>query len=102
MISPDYWPAAVLAAVSVRMFEDLNIVFVSEENWLNRFSWAEYCNISDGFALMQNEPVNRFFIIDGKALGRCEKKQISHFLGEENNLRFLIIDIPENEHTIFK
>ena len=97
MISPDYWPAAVLAAVSVRMFEDLDIVFVSEENWLNRFSWAEYCNISDGFALMQNEPVNRFFIIDGKALGRCDKKQISHFLGEENNLRFLLIDIPENE-----
>lgn len=79
------------------MFEDLDIVFVSEETRLNHFSWAEYCNISDGFALMQNEPVNRFFIIDGKALGRCEKKQISHFLGEENNLRFLLIDIPENE-----
>ena len=97
MISPDYWPTAVLAAVSVMMFEDLDIVFVSEEIWLNHFSWAEYCNISDGFALMQNEPVNRFFIIDGKALGRCEKKQISHFLGEENNLRFLLIDLPENE-----
>lgn len=96
MISPDYWPSAVLAAVSVMMFEDLDIVFVSEETWLNHFSWAEYCNISDGFALMQNGPVNRFFIIDGKALGRCEKKQISHFLGEENNLRFLLIDTPEN------
>lgn len=97
MISPDYWPAAVLAAVSVMMFEDLDIVFVTEENGLNHFPWAEYCNISDGLSLMQNEPVNRFFIIDGKALGQYEIKQIRQFLDEENDFRFLLIDTSENE-----
>lgn len=52
MISPDYWPSAVLTAVSVMMFEELDIVFVTEENGLNHFPWAEYCNISDGLSLM--------------------------------------------------
>ena len=96
MISPDYWPAAVLAAVSVMMFEDLNIVFVTGENGLYHFPRAERCGIAAGISLMQNEPYNRFFIIDGKALGQYEKKQIRQFLGEENNPRFLLIDTPEN------
>ncbi len=97
MISPDYWCTAVLAAISVIMFEDLNIVFVTEESGLDHFSWAESCNVSAGLALMQNKPFNRFFIIDGRDLGQYEKTQIRQFLSEENNLRFLIIDTPENE-----
>ena len=97
MISPDYWCAAVLAATSVMMFEDLNIVFVTEESGLDYFSWAERCSVSDGLSLIQNEPVNRFFIIDGKALGQYEKTLIRQYLEEENNLRFLLIDTPENE-----
>lgn len=96
MISPDYWPSAVLAAVSVMMFENLDIVFVTEETGLYHFPRAERCGIVDGISLMQNEPYNRFFIIDGNALGQYEKKQIRQFLGEENNLRFLLIDTPEN------
>ena len=97
MISPDYWGAAVLAATSVMMFEDLNIVFVTEESGLDHFSWAERYSVSDGLSLMKNEPDNRFFIVDGKALGQYEKTQIRQFLDEENNLRFLLIDTPENE-----
>ena len=97
MISPNYWCAAVLASISVMMFEDLNIVFVSEDSGFDSFSWAERSNVSDGISLMQNEPANRFFIIDGKALGQYEKTQIRQFLSEGNNLRFLIIDTPENE-----
>ena len=38
MISPDFWCAAVLAAISVMMFEDLDIVFVTEESGLDHFS----------------------------------------------------------------
>ena len=98
MISPDYWPVAVLAAVSVRMFEDLDIVFVTEETRVDHFSWTESCNISDGLSLMQNEPINRFFIIDGKALGHYEKTRIRQLLGEVDNLRILLIDAPENEY----
>ena len=97
MISPDYWCAAVLAAISVMMFEDLNIVFVTEDSGFDSFSWAERCSVSDGLSLIQNEPANRFFIVDGKALGHYEKPQIRQFLGEEDNLRILIIDAPENE-----
>ena len=77
MISPDYWPAAVLAAVSVMMFEDLNIVFVTGENGLYHFPRAERCGIAAGISLMQNEPYNRFFIIDGKALGQYEKNRLA-------------------------
>ena len=98
MISPNYWCAAVLAATSVMMFEDLNIVFVTEESGLDRFSWAERCSVSDGLSLIQNEPANRFFIIDGKALGHYEKTRIRQLLGEVDNLRILIIDAPENEY----
>ena len=97
MISPDFWCAAVLAATSVVMFEDLNIVFVTKDSGFDSFSWAEKCSVSDGLSLIQKEPFNRFFIIDGKALGQYEKKQIRQFLGEENNLRFLLVDTPENE-----
>lgn len=97
MISPDFWCAAVLAAISVMMFEDLDIVFVTEESGLDHFSWVERCSVSDGLSLIQNEPINRFFIIDGKALGQYEKKQIRQFLDEENNLRLLLVDTPENE-----
>ena len=98
MISPNYWCAAVLAATSVMMFEDLNIVFVTEESGLDRFSWAERCSVSDGLSLIQNEPANRFFIIDGKALGHYEKTRIRQLLGEVDNLRILIIDAPENKY----
>ena len=97
MISPDFWCAAVLAAISVMMFEDLNIVFITKDSGFDSFSWAERCSVSDGLSLIQKEPFNRFFIIDGKALGQYEKKQIRQFLGEENNLRFLLVDTPENE-----
>lgn len=97
MISPDYWCAAVLAAISVMMFEDLHIIFVTEDSSFDSFSWAERCSVSDGISLLQNEPINRFFIVDGKALGQYEKTQIIQFLGEENNLRFLLIDTSENE-----
>lgn len=97
MISSDYCCAAVLAATSVMMFEDLNIVFVTEETGFDHFSWTERCNIAEGIAAMQNEPINRFFIIDGKVLEQYEKTQIRQLLGEEDNLRILIIDAPENE-----
>lgn len=97
MISPDYCCAAVLAAISVMMFEDLHIIFVTEDSSFDSFSWAERCSVSDGISLLQNEPINRFFIVDGKALGQYEKTQIRQFLDEENNLRFLLVDTPENE-----
>ena len=97
MISPDYWCAAVLAAISVMMFEDLNVVFVTEDTCFDSFSWAERCSVSDSISLMQHEPINRFFIIDGKVLEQYEKTQIRQLLGEEDNLRTLIIDAPENE-----
>ena len=97
MISPDYCCAAVLAAISVMMFEDLHIIFVTEDSSFDSFSWAERFSVSDGISLLQNEPINRFFIVDGKALGQYEKTQIRQFLDEENNLRFLLVDTPENE-----
>ena len=56
MISSDYCCAAVLAATSVMMFENLNIVFVTEDSGFDRFSWAERCSVSDGLSLMQNNP----------------------------------------------
>ena len=56
MISPDFWCAAVLAAISVMMFEDLDIVFVTEESGLDHFSWVERFSVSDGLSLMQNNP----------------------------------------------
>ena len=97
MISPDYWCAAVLAATSVMMFEDLHIIFVTEDSGFDSFSWAERCSVSDGVSLIQNEPANRFFIVDGKALGQYEKTKVRQLLNEKSNLRFLIIDTPENE-----
>ena len=97
MISPDYWCAAVLAAISVMMFEDLYIIFVTEDSGFDSFSWAERCGVSHGISLIQNEPANRFFIVDGKALGQYEKTKARQLLNEKNNLRFLIIDTPENE-----
>ena len=97
MISPDYWCAAVLAAISVMMFEDLHIIFVTEDSCFDNFSWVERCSVSDSISLIQNDPVNKFFIVDGRVLGQYEKKQIRQFLDEENNLRFLLIDTPENE-----
>lgn len=42
MISSDFW-CVVLAAISVRMFENLNIVF-------DRFLLVDRCNISDDFS----------------------------------------------------
>ena len=97
MISPDYWCAAVLAATSVMLFENLHIIFVTEDSGFDSFSWAERCSVSDGISLIQNEPANRFFIVDGKALGQYEKTKVRQLLNEKNNLRFLIIDTPENE-----
>ena len=97
MISPDYCCAAVLAATSVMMFEDLHIIFVTEDSSFDSFSWAERCSVSDGISLIQNEPANRFFIVDGKVLNQYEKTKVRQLLNEKNNLRFLIIDTPENE-----
>ena len=97
MISPDYWCASVLAATSVMMFEDLHIIFVTEDSGFDSFSWAERCSVSDGISLIQNEPANRFFIVDGKVLNQYEKTKVRQLLNEKNNLRFLIIDTPENE-----
>lgn len=37
MISPDFWCAAVLASISVMMFEDLNIVFITKDSGLTAF-----------------------------------------------------------------